>query len=158
VNFDKPGPAKRPSTFCAPWAIKTAASASRNGNGAHDEDVDIILLNIAANPFRRRTWKSAQDIKEARKKGQSRKAKSKGEEVKGKRAKRLVRHTLDPLGSGQVAHEPSGYGWFGLGPDQAIDKLAVFENQHGGNALNLELRRRARVFIDIQLGDAISAV
>jgi hypothetical protein len=46
VKAFKPGPPKVPNTFPAPWAIKTAPIASLSGNGPHDADVEIILLNI----------------------------------------------------------------------------------------------------------------
>lgn len=60
VNFAIPGPSQLPSTFPAPCAIKTAASASRSGTGVQDEDVEIILLNIG-NPFHGRgIWKSGE--------------------------------------------------------------------------------------------------
>jgi hypothetical protein len=60
------------------------------------------------------------------------------------------------LCSGKVVHEPSGYGWFWLSANKPVNKFAVLKDEHGGNTLNLELRSDARVFIDIQFGNAIT--
>jgi hypothetical protein len=80
VNLAKPGPLKLPKTNCAPWAIKTAAKASRNGTGVHDADVEIILLNIAGRSFRQPEPERA--LKILRNRGG--KGKGKGERVRGK--------------------------------------------------------------------------
>ena len=42
-----PGPPKLPNTFSAPWTKKTAANANLIGIVAHDDEVEIILLNMA---------------------------------------------------------------------------------------------------------------
>src|ERR1044072_2339138 len=55
VNFASPGPLQLPSTFPAPWAIKTTASASLSGKGVHDEVVEMIFLSIGRKSFRRGT-------------------------------------------------------------------------------------------------------
>jgi hypothetical protein len=47
----KPGPPKAPKTFPAPWAKKIAAKANLIGTVANDDDVEIIFLNMAENPF-----------------------------------------------------------------------------------------------------------
>jgi hypothetical protein len=52
-----------------------------------------------------------------------------------------------------VGQQPRGDGWFWLGANNPIDELPVFEDEHGGNALNLKLSGRARILVDIQLGD-----
>ena len=67
-----PGPPKLPNTFSAPWTKKTAAKANLIGIVAHDEDVEIIFLNMAESLSRAETLNSVTDIKGQR-------AKSKGE-------------------------------------------------------------------------------
>jgi hypothetical protein len=57
-----------------------------------------------------------------------------------------------------VGQQPRGYGWFWLGANKPVNKFSVLEDEHGGNTLNLELRGDARVFIDIQLGNAIATL
>ena len=61
-----------------------------------------------------------------------------------------------PLVSSRVSQQPSFYRWLWLGANKPVNKFSVLEDQHGWNTLNLELRSGARVFIDIQLGNAIT--
>jgi hypothetical protein len=57
-----------------------------------------------------------------------------------------------------VGQKSSGDGWFWLRANKPVNKFSVLEDEHGGNALNLELSRRARVLIDIQFGNAVTTV
>jgi hypothetical protein len=59
---------------------------------------------------------------------------------------------------GRVGQEASGDGWFWLRANKPVNKFAVLEDEHGWNTLNLELRSSARVFIDIQLGHAVTTI
>jgi len=57
-----------------------------------------------------------------------------------------------------VGQQSRGDVWFWLGANDLVDKFAVLEDEHRGNTLNLELRSRPGIFVDIQLGDAITTV
>jgi hypothetical protein len=57
-----------------------------------------------------------------------------------------------------VREHASGDGGLWLGANNPVNQLAVFENQHRGNALNLELSRGAGIVIDVQLGYPITSV
>jgi hypothetical protein len=57
-----------------------------------------------------------------------------------------------------VGQQSSGDGWFWLRANKPVNKFSVLEDEHGGNTLNLELSRRARVLIDIQFGNAVTTV
>lgn len=75
TNLFNPGPPKLPKTFSAPWKKNTVAKANLIGIVAHDEDVEIIFLNIKENPFTPREPETASQIlkgKAQRAKGQSR--------------------------------------------------------------------------------------
>jgi hypothetical protein len=63
-----------------------------------------------------------------------------------------------PLVSSRVSQQPSFYRWLWLGANKPVNKFSIFEDQHGWNTLNLELSGGARVFIDIQLGHAITTI
>lgn len=49
-------------------------------------------------------------------------------------------------------------GLFGLEADEAVDELAVFEEEHGGDGADLVLLGGAGVGVDVELGDDIAAV
>jgi hypothetical protein len=57
-----------------------------------------------------------------------------------------------------VGQQSSGDSWFWLRANKPVNKFSVLEDEHGGNTLNLEFSRRARVLIDIQLGNAVTTV
>jgi len=57
-----------------------------------------------------------------------------------------------------MGQESSGDGWFWLRANNPVNKFSVLEDKHGWNTLNLELSSRARVFIDIQLGHAVTTI
>lgn len=166
VNFAKPGPLKLPSTFCAPWAIKTQAKASRSGSGVHDADVEIILLNIAGRSFHRsEPERPLKILRNGRGKGKGERGKGgKGERIRGKGQKTSGGNAVvfNPLPFSPVLscvdQQSSGDGWFRLRADKPVNQLSVFEDEHRGNALDLKLRGGALVVIHIQLCDAIASV
>src|SRR4051794_28144145 len=45
-----------------------------------------------------------------------------------------------------------------LSPNEAVNQAAVLEQEHGGNALDAELLRGARVLVDVELGDDVLAL
>jgi hypothetical protein len=45
-----------------------------------------------------------------------------------------------------------------LRADKAVNEFSVLEDEHGRNTLNLELGSRVRVFINIQLGHAVTTI
>jgi len=57
-----------------------------------------------------------------------------------------------------MGQESSGDGWFWLRANNPVNKFSILEDEHGWNTLNLELSSRARVFIDIQLGHAVTTI
>src|SRR6266508_1469526 len=65
---------------------------------------------------------------------------------------------LFPIFLSRVGQQPSGDGRFWLRANKPVYKVSVFEDEHGGNTLNLKLSSRARIFIDIQLGHAVTAI
>jgi hypothetical protein len=56
-----------------------------------------------------------------------------------------------------VDKQPGSDGRLWLGANNSINKLPVFEDEHGWNALNLKLSRRLGILIDVQLGHAVPA-
>jgi hypothetical protein len=71
-----------------------------------------------------------------------------------------LRFPLDPFPSflGRVGQESSGDGGFWLRADKPVNKFSILEDEHGWNTLNLKLSSRARIFIDIQLGHAVTTI
>ena|ERR1041384_6934600 len=61
-------------------------------------------------------------------------------------------------GWSELHRQPRGDRLFRLHTDNLIDELAVLENQHRGNAADVELRCGARIFVNVQFRNFVPAV